>query len=111
MPTNVNSVDCTTSDTQGGRTESGSKGEFVSTLEEIWDQVSDDELWPPPMRDVYVKELIRMGDSPGMAQFRLRQRMSGLRERWAKEHCVCGVNVRTMLPSGSFLNFVKELLR
>ena len=32
--------------------------------EKIWDQVSDDELWSSAMRDAYVKELVKMGDSP-----------------------------------------------
>lgn len=59
--------------------------------EKIWDQVGDDELWPPAMREAYVKELVKMGESPELAKFRLCQRMNGLREQWAKEnytHCV-----------------------
>ena len=93
--------------------------------EKIWDQVSDDELWSSAMRDAYVKELVKMGDSPELAQFRLRQRMNGLREQWAKEHCVHCVSeqdgtvsirakIDTALNPSSlsvFFSFVKGWLR
>lgn len=90
--------------------------------EKIWDQVSDDELWSSAMRDAYVKELVKMGDSPELAQFRLRQRMNGLREQWAKEHCVSEqdgtVSIRAKIdtvlsPSllSAFFSFVKGWLR
>ena len=54
------------------------------SVSDFLDEVTEDELWPAWSRKLYIEELQRQGDSPGLAAFRLTQRMNGLREQWAR---------------------------